>query len=193
MISPAARLSTAWKMLPTVTVLCVLPLLMTFGLVGQTTASEQEEGNPISPALTTVFVVRHAERTEQGEDPELIAEGRRRAKKLAHVLGQAGVQAIYVTPTLRTQQTAEPLAKALKLEPINTPAAAKLADTIRTQHAGQTVLVVGHSNTIPGIIEALGGGARQGLNLRYDDMFLLEIVPKEKTKLLRLKYGDPDS
>ena len=72
-----------------------------------------------TPALAqaTVFVVRHAERADDGaakleDDPDLSAAGRARAEALAAALEDAGITAIFATQYKRTHQTAAPLAKA---------------------------------------------------------------------------------
>jgi Histidine phosphatase superfamily (branch 1) len=63
---------------------------------------------------TTIIMVRHAER-DPGYDPPLNTEGLARAQKLADVLGQNGVTAIYATDYERNRQTAAPLATKLGL------------------------------------------------------------------------------
>ena len=79
----------------------------------------------ISPvaAQSTIFIVRHAEKaTSGGDNPDLSEAGRARAETLASMLKDAGVSAIYVTEFKRTQQTADPLAKMLHLNPTIAPA-----------------------------------------------------------------------
>jgi broad specificity phosphatase PhoE len=112
---------------------------------------------------TVVILVRHAEKgTTPANDPPLTEAGVARAKALAAALASTTVQAVITTELTRTRETARPLAESrgLTSETIHTgPAEAHVkavADAVRA-HAGQTVLVVGHSNTIPAIIAALGG------------------------------------
>ena len=110
-----------------------------------------------SPAALEFVVERHAEKAaDAGNDPPLTAEGRARAD--AHVLADAPVVAVYSTGYARTQATAAPTAVAHGL-PVTTydarePAAA-FATRLRAAHDGGTVLVVGHSNTVPAIAAAL--------------------------------------
>jgi phosphohistidine phosphatase SixA len=112
-------------------------------------------------ALATVIVVRHAERADDGtKDPPLSAAGEARAKRLASHLQSAEIAAAYVTPLKRTQQTAA-LAVATIAPTITTttlPAADidALIARIRLHRPNETVLVVGHSNTVPRILQALG-------------------------------------
>lgn len=107
-----------------------------------------------------VILVRHAERaTEPAGDPGLTPAGERRAQALAQALAGLRVNAIVTTQFRRTRDTAAPLAQALGLQPVVVDAKAghaqAVADAVRAQ-AG-AVLVVGHSNTIPAVLAALGG------------------------------------
>jgi phosphohistidine phosphatase SixA len=110
----------------------------------------------------TVFVVRHAEphRTigkRDERDPDLSDAGRRRAHSLCQQLHDEDVQTIIASPYKRTQQTAEPLATALRLKVNIMPAGDTdgIARRLRSLARG-AALVAGHSNTVPEIIAALG-------------------------------------
>lgn len=108
---------------------------------------------------TTFIVVRHAEKaTDDPRDPALAAAGQSRARALAELLDTVPVDAVYATPTRRARETAAPLAAAKTLEvrdydPALAPS--ELATMLHIRHAGNTVLLVGHSNTVPGIVTAL--------------------------------------
>ena len=152
----------------------------------------------IAQAPTTVFVVRHAEKGgDPGDrDPELSEAGRERARTLAHVLGEANISAIYSTPFLRTRHTAQPLAELLGIEirvtPVSQTMLQDLAETLRTDHGGQTVLVVGHSNTVPPLVNALGAGPFENLtDEEYDDMFVVTLAADGSATVVRLRYGKP--
>ena len=113
---------------------------------------------------TTVIVIRHAEKDlAGGADPTLTAQGEARAALLARMFGSAGVHggidAIYVSPTVRSRATAAPLAAALNLTPVVAPAddAKDLARRALREHAGGRVLIVGHSDTVPAIVAELSG------------------------------------
>ena len=108
---------------------------------------------------TTIILSRHAEK-QKGDNPELTDEGKKRAKtlkELAHVYDFAGV---YSSDTKRTVGTAKPLAEEVNLK-VNTTFAPDnfkgMTDDIVAKYAGKTVLVVGHSNTIPGFLNYLTG------------------------------------
>ena len=112
-----------------------------------------------APAQQAIFVVRHAEKESPASEPSvpLSEAGRARAARLAAMLKDAGVTSIYSTDTVRTRSTAGPLAEAVK-HPIQiyTDVAA-LAGELRREPQG-VVLVVGHSNTVPKLLSALGAG-----------------------------------
>jgi phosphohistidine phosphatase SixA len=109
-------------------------------------------------AQKAVFVVRHAERADQTPDSPLSGQGRARAESLARLLRDAGVSAIFVSQFQRTTQTAQPLAAMLKVSPVVVPAAdvAGLVRRVQGADSNRSVLIVGHSDTVPAIVKALG-------------------------------------
>lgn len=116
------------------------------------------------PALAqqAVIIVRHAEQEQTGGgmmdgDPPLNEKGRLRAAALAEHLRDAGVDVIVTSQYLRARETVGPLSTALKLEPVIVlkDDAAGLAGVFKKRESA-TVLVVGHSDTIPGILKYLG-------------------------------------
>ena len=145
---------------------------------------------------TTIVLVRHAEKGgEPGDrDPELNDAGRRRAAALARVLGDANISTIYSTPFLRTRNTAAPLARRLGIEVTITPITPEfiedMAATLRSEHSGETVVVVGHSNTVPQTINALGAGPMENLaDDEYDWLFVVTLAANGSVSLMELRYG----
>ncbi len=139
---------------------------------------------------TTVVMVRHAERGA-GADPALTAAGQARANLLAQMLQEAALSAVFVTDTQRSRQTGTPAAQGAGLQPTLYDAtdAAALAATIRAGHAGRTVLVVAHSNTVDDIAAALGApGLAELTDTQFDRMFVITRAWCA-TRLLRLRYG----
>ena len=145
---------------------------------------------------TTIILVRHAETSGEpgSRDPELSAAGQDRARELLRVLGEAKITAVYSTPLHRTLGTARPTAERLGLE-IKTLAPTRtlvedLAKVLREDHAGETVLVVNHSNTVPAIVNALGAGPYEQLGENeYDDQFVVTLAADGTASSVRLKYG----
>jgi 2,3-bisphosphoglycerate-dependent phosphoglycerate mutase len=147
-------------------------------------------------AATTVLLVRHAEKATdvRTSDPDLSAAGQARAQALAHVAGSAQVAAIYATQYKRTQQTVAPLAALLGLTPVQHPAADVngLAQAIRTNWSGRTVLVAGHSNTVPQIVTALTGTPMAEIpDEQYDNLYVVVLPPEGGSQVTNLKYGAP--
>ncbi|MEX0735849.1 MAG: phosphoglycerate mutase family protein [Bacteroidota bacterium] len=147
---------------------------------------------------TTVIVVRHAERDTQKVDPPISVAGRERAQVLAQMLAPAGISAIYTTDYLRTQQTVQPLASALRIrfEEVNAENrdlkehVADLLKRISTNNAGRVVLVSSHSNVIPLILQDLGVEFKEDIPMhQYDDLFIVTKKSDGTASLLRLKFG----
>ncbi len=140
---------------------------------------------------TTVIVVRHAEKQlDAGKDPLLTEVGSARAQHLAQQFGSAGVAAVYATPYHRTRDTAEPVAAAAGLEVITTDPkdVAGLAAMIRADHHGETVFVVGHSNTVGQIVQALGGTAPDEMaDTEYDNVYIVSVPRFGRTRTLHLR------
>ncbi|HJU87937.1 MAG TPA: phosphoglycerate mutase family protein [Gemmatimonadaceae bacterium] len=151
-----------------------------------------------SDGATTVILVRHAEKAAApGNDPVLDSTGERRARDLAATLRNAKVGAILVTQYQRTQLTAAPLARATGITPriVDTRAggeahAKSVADAARGE-VGKTVLVVGHSNTIPSIVSALGATAEPIADDDYDDLYVVMISSSGAARAIHARYGAP--
>jgi len=108
---------------------------------------------------TTVYVVRHAEK-ELGSAPGLTPKGAARAEFYATFFAKEMMSAVYSTPTRRTIETATPLAQAQEIpveEYANGLDFDAFAKTLLTAHAGETIFIVGHSNTVPLLVNALSG------------------------------------
>lgn len=131
-------------------------------------------------ATTTAILIRHGEKDESqpgSADPHLSVEGRARAQTLVHVVGNAGIKAIYTSRFIRTKEMAQPLASKLNLEPVQLDEPARIKKDILTKRAGQSVLVIGHTDTIPQLVALLGGD----LTIRikdgeFDNLYLLSIA-----------------
>ena len=141
---------------------------------------------------TTVILVRHAEKASAESDPPLTPAGETRAQNLATMLAKSGVTTIYTTPFTRTRNTAAPLAAALSLTPIEVMPgptyAADMAAKLRALPAGSTALVVGHSNTTPNVMKALGIANAPSIDdaTEFNNMFIVTLA--EEPKLVVLKY-----
>jgi len=138
-------------------------------------------------AQSTIFIVRHAEKADATKDPDLSEVGRARAEALAKMLKDANITAIYATEFKRTQQTAAPLAKALSITITALPAKDNAALIAKLRASTGNALVVGHGDTIPDLIKALG--MSDPINVAendYDNLFA--VVLDQKPHLIRLHY-----
>ena len=138
-------------------------------------------------AQSKIFIIRHGERADSSEDSDLSEAGCARSEALAKMLKDAKITAIYATEFKRTQQTAAPLAKALGITVTTIPSKDKDALVAKLRALNGNALVVGHGNTIPDLVKALG--ISEPINIGendYDNLF--EIVLEEKPKLIRLHY-----
>src|SRR5690242_7274848 len=148
-------------------------------------------------AATTVILVRHAEKAATpADDPGLTDQGQARARALAKIARDAGVTAIITTQFARTRETARPAAEALGV----TPEVAKAGGAEHAQevarligaHAGGVVLVVGHSNTIPAIVAALGAPQPAAFcDSEYDNIYLVTIPASAPARVIRARYAEP--
>jgi broad specificity phosphatase PhoE len=139
-------------------------------------------------AQKAVFVVRHGEKFSE-EDERLTDAGKARAVRLASMLRDSGIAAVYSTDTERTIGTAKPLADALGQKVRIYPNNSALIETLHRENATDVVLVVGHSNSLPALLESLGCAEEIKIaSDEYDNLFV--VVPQKggKPMLLRLRY-----
>src|SRR5437868_14291102 len=139
-----------------------------------------------------VVIVRHAEKASNNDkDPDLSPAGMTRAEALAQMLKNSSIVAIFTTEFKRTMETAAPTARALGITATTVPAndAPALAEKLRALNGN--ALVVGHGNSIPELIKALGIDAAVNIpETDYDQIFVVNL--SGKPQLLRLRYPNGD-
>lgn len=144
---------------------------------------------------SVVYLVRHAETDPSaGEpgDPPLSAEGQARAARLAEMLSSAGLTSVSTTPRLRTRSTAAAVAARAGVEvreyqPLDKDAVAALLARVR--QPGRH-LIVGHSNTVPGLVDALGGDSGDPIGEReYDRLYVVVPASDGRAVSTLLRYG----
>ncbi|MBY0488841.1 MAG: histidine phosphatase family protein [Gemmatimonadaceae bacterium] len=145
-----------------------------------------------------VILVRHGEKQPTpADDPSLSEAGVARAQALAEALSHTTPSTILVSARKRTAETAVPVAKATGVTPtvIALDASHVKAVAEAVMKAKGVVLVVGHSNTVPAIVNALGGPKLPDLcDASYATMFL--VTPAANglpTQVVRASYGAPDA
>lgn len=190
------RFLQSLKSLAFIKLFAVSCLVLLLSMEAATAALPQSEFK-----VTTVYLVRHAEKAAApAADPPLTEAGTKRAEDLVHKLSKAGIKTISTSQFLRTKHTAEPLAKQLgipntmipvKMDTMNarqlSPDYLKQISDLVSSSAGN-VLIVGHSNTVPELIKALGGDIVSTIDdATYDDLFVVTVYAKGKAKVAHLK------
>lgn len=149
-------------------------------------------------APTTVILVRHAEaQANAGNDPALSEAGNARAAALRESLAGASIKAVITTQFQRTIKTGEPLAVAAKAEHVPVQVVGGLdahvqgvVQMVHAKYAGSTVVIVGHSNTIPALVKAFSGiDSGEIAHDSHDNMYIVSTNKPGAGTLLRVKYG----
>lgn len=146
----------------------------------------------------TVIIVRHGEKAAPTGDADLSAAGQARAQALAAALSGARITAVLATPLKRARQTAGPAAEAAGVPVIAIPFdggdaahVKRVAAQARQAPRDATVLIVGHSNTVPDIARALGDPSPQPLtDCDYDKLTVLEL-DGTTARAVHTRYGAP--
>ncbi len=153
--------------------------------IGNTAYSQQ--------IITTFILTRHAEKSDDGtKDPDLTAAGNERAQLLIKMLKETKVDAVYATAYKRTRNTVAPLAQAkgLTLEGYEAFKTDEI-DLMLKKYTGGTVVISGHSNNIPWIVNYLIGKEQYQSfeDTRYDNLIVVSVIEKGKSaKVTWLSY-----
>ncbi|MCB0705787.1 MAG: histidine phosphatase family protein [Saprospiraceae bacterium] len=151
------------------------------------------ETSPPVTTMTTIFLVRHAEKDTISKNPDLSEAGRARAQALQKMLEHVALDAIYSTDFKRTMQTAEPVAlqhqlKIDKYDPTELPA---FLQQLRLKHPGEKVLIVGHSNTTPALLNLISNSGDYSTfpEYEYDGLYIAQEAGTV-FEIIHLKYGN---
>lgn len=132
---------------------------------------------------TTFILLRHAEKDmkQSTNDPDLSEVGKKRAERLASMLDKTNITAIYSSDYKRTRQTVQPLAqkKGLIVQTY-VPNKEEDIDMMLAKNKGGTVVVAGHSNTIPQFANYLLGESRYHTfeDGEYGNLLIVSVVSK---------------
>ena len=155
---------------------CASAMLLLTGIPGHVAAQE-------SPELFTIYLVRHAEKQSDTNDPPLTSCGIQRSESLSAFFEAVPLDVVYSTDYKRTQSTAVPTARAqgLSIQSYSTQALEELAEQLVRN--GQDALVVGHSNTT-GVLAGLLVGEEIGAfdESIYNRVYQV-VISKEDTRL----------
>lgn len=148
-----------------------------------------------NPDYIIFYCVRHAEkRTDQGDNPGLSEEGKTRAKQLGVILTEAYIDRVFSTTYQRTIQTAETVRRNTARPPAAATFPADMQDVwldqILTEGTNKRYLVVGHSNTIPQLLNRLTGSTNyQNIpDEEYGRFYIAATKGLGQTEVLEFRY-----
>ncbi len=149
-----------------------------FLLLWATLTQAQE---PVENAVTSFYFIRHAEKNNLNpadKDPNLVTKGILRAASWSSVFNNVDFDIIYTTDYNRTRNTALPIAEKKKRS--LTYYSPNDFDSVRfmKKNFGKTVLIVGHSNTVPAMVNALIGKNqyKQIKETNYANLYIINIT-----------------
>ena len=168
---------------------------------------------------TTVLLVRHAEKVDDAANANLSEEGLTRADALVKTVDMYEIAGIYSTNFCRTALTVSPVATAqdlpiyvqqisssggldscapaIQVSTVELPShyndLGLFVDLLLANHKGQNVLIAGHSNTTPALVNALGKGAFDEPQIEHDaygDLYIITFNGLSATPTLsKAKFG----
>jgi len=134
---------------------------------------------------TTILLVRHAEKDDDGTDnPGLSSEGIDRANRLAEMMRPMGIAEVFMTDRRRVIFTARPLAmdnEDIATSIYNTEQYDRIINKIFDKRAGQSVAIYGHSNTTPELINLITGNTNLETipHDEYDNFYVVNSMGKD--------------
>lgn len=168
----------------------LLLALIPLASCGPATATAQEE--PV-----VIYLVRHAERVDDEvgfdaastDDPAISSAGQERALVLATMLADAGLTQIHSTDLNRTRMTGQPTAEAtgLDIESYSPRDLTGFAERLKLMPGRH--LVLGHSNTTPELVAALGGEPGGPIEeMEYDRLYVVTLFGGMASTVL-IRFG----
>ncbi len=133
---------------------------------------------------TTYFLIRHAEKEQSNstdKNPHLNAEGFQRALQWSQVFKDLKIDSVYTTNFYRTIETANPTAASHHIKPILYDPTKINYAKFKEKNKGKTVLIVGHSNTIPDFVNALIGQEKysQIADTNNANLYIVSVIGDE--------------
>lgn len=129
-----------------------LLILLSFVFTGYAQSNTATE----DATITKIILIRHAEKADDGtKNPPLSSEGVLRAQKLNALFADIKIDSLYATQYKRTEQTLEVVSKNRNIKISNYNPSDKLFAENLLKNKGKTMLVAGHSNTIPALVNTL--------------------------------------
>ena len=167
----------------------ILPIILALLLLTGYGCEEDpkvESGN--MNAVTTFYLIRHAEKDRSDPaaiDPELNQDGLGRAMHWAEILNEVALDAIYSTDFERTSMTAAPASVKKNITVLYYDPDTLNVDQFKADNYGKNVLVVGHSNTTPALVNKLIGEEKYSAMDDYDNgsLYIVQLVGDRATDI----------
>ncbi|BDM83818.1 SixA phosphatase family protein [Acaryochloris marina] len=163
--------------------LVIIVILVFFGLGYSPLAIAQDKHT-----ITHIAIVRHAEKASNSGDTPLSAIGFKRAKTLANMLSSSDITTVITSDALRTIQTAEEYVSSHGIQPGRISNPKDIVQHIKSNHSGQNILIVGHSNTVPEVISQLGISPAPRVGDEYNNLFFVTLFDNDVATMTHLKY-----
>lgn len=144
-------------------------------------------------AVTVFYLVRHAEKdTAGGSNADLNPIGRGRANALVDMFKRTRIQKVYSTDVPRTKSTAKPLAK-FKRRPVelyNAKKQKEFLESVLAEGMGKKIFIVGHSNTVPQLVNILRGGTEEKdlPDSEYSRMYIVSVKKLGDAKVQIIQF-----
>lgn len=145
-----------------------------------------------SQELTKIFLIRHTETLEDGtRNPDLSLKGKERAIKWADVLGSEKIDKVYSTDLKRTQALARIIADSQGIEKVISYERDLEVKKFVKEIYGKTVVVSGHSNTTPFLVNKLIGEEKyqQIEDSEYGNLYVVTFLSKDKVSVTLLNIN----
>ncbi|MCL1125612.1 SixA phosphatase family protein [Shewanella surugensis] len=108
----------------------------------------------------SLYLTRHAEKQDEkgNRDPNLSEQGQARALRIANMFEHININYLFSTPYHRTKQTLTPLSqsKNLAITEYDPREQDAFITQLKNNYCGQTLVIAGHSNTVPDMLQDLG-------------------------------------
>ncbi|MEN8798700.1 MAG: phosphoglycerate mutase family protein [Flavobacteriaceae bacterium] len=143
--------------------------------------------------VSTFYLIRHAEKDRsdpENIDPELNQKGLGRAMHWAEILEDVSLDAIYSTDYERTTMTAAPTAVKKDITLMYYDPDELNIEQFKSNNAGSSVLIVGHSNSTPEFVNKLIGEDKYSQMDDYDNgsLFIVQLTGDQVTDI-RLHFN----
>ncbi|MFN0174001.1 MAG: SixA phosphatase family protein [Saprospiraceae bacterium] len=147
------------------------------------------------PAWTHFFCVRHAEKDDNDPyDPELSTAGEARAEHLGRIMADSGLDLVFASGARRVQLTAEPVQRRAHTAAVQMYEPGNQEEwllELLPESRGKKIMVVGHQNTIPYLLNQLNGGGFDFDNIpNYDfgKFFVVATKGIGQTEVMEFRY-----